>query len=180
MPILTSFAEVALLLATAAGIGHVTENALGLVTMLGLVTIAASTYMITYSHQLYGRSEPLLGIFERKNTTREPIEAGAHAPSGYRIIIFGLGRFGTAIGLRLHERGIRMLGVDFNPQAVRRCSARASIWCWSRYRVRPTGRWNSCPAPSPRTGETSPKSRPRAGQRGDPLTITRTAKGRLL
>ncbi len=101
-------------------IGHVTEDSLGLVTMVGLVTIAASTYMITYSHLLYALFEPLLGVFERKNTPREPSEAGAHAASGYRIILFGLGRFGTAIGLRLHKRGIRVLGVDFNPQAVRR------------------------------------------------------------
>ncbi|MDR7125711.1 cation:proton antiporter [Pseudotabrizicola sp. 4114] len=101
-------------------IGHVTEDALGLVTMVGLVTIAASTYMITYSHQLYALFEPLLGVFERKNTAREPSEAGTHAASRYGIIIFGLGRFGTAIGLRLHKRGIRVLGVDFNPQAVRR------------------------------------------------------------
>ena len=35
-------------------------------------------------------------------------------------MIFGLGRFGTAIGLRLHRRGIRVLGVDFNPMAIRR------------------------------------------------------------
>lgn len=101
-------------------LGHVTEDALGLVTMVGLVTIAASTYMITYSHQLYALLEPLLGVFERKNTPKEPSEAGAHAASSYRIIIFGLGRFGTAIGLRLHKRGLRVLGVDFNPQAVRR------------------------------------------------------------
>jgi len=101
-------------------LGHVTEDALGLVTMVGLVTIAASTYMITYSHQLYAVFEPLLGIFERRGTPREPIEAGAHNASSYRVIIFGLGRFGTAIGLRLKKRGIRVLGVDFNPQAVRR------------------------------------------------------------
>jgi hypothetical protein len=36
------------------------EEALGLVTLVGLITIAASTYMITYSHQLYDRLEPLL------------------------------------------------------------------------------------------------------------------------
>ena len=101
-------------------LGHVTEDALGLVTMVGLVTIAASTYMITYSHWLYARFEPLLGVFERKGTPREPSEQGSHAPSGYRVIIFGLGRFGTAIGLRLKNRGIRVLGVDFNPEAVRR------------------------------------------------------------
>jgi Kef-type K+ transport system membrane component KefB len=101
-------------------LGHVQEDALGLVTMVGLVTIAASTYMITYSHRLYALFEPLLWIFERKGTPREPSEAGAHRHDGHRVIIFGLGRFGTAIGLRLQKRGIRVLGVDFNPLAVRR------------------------------------------------------------
>ena len=101
-------------------LGHVQQDALGLVTMVGLVTIAASTYMITYSHQLYAMCEPVLGIFERKGTPREPSEAGAHRNEGYTVIVFGLGRFGTAIGIRLKKRGIRVLGVDFNPQAVRR------------------------------------------------------------
>jgi Kef-type K+ transport system membrane component KefB len=101
-------------------LGHVQEDALGLVTMVGLVTIAASTYMITYSHQLYAVFEPLLGVFERKGTPREPSEAGAHREDGYKVIIFGLGRFGTAIGMRLQKRGIKVLGVDFNPLAVRR------------------------------------------------------------
>jgi Trk K+ transport system NAD-binding subunit len=36
------------------------------------------------------------------------------------VIIFGLGRLGTAIGIRLHKRGIAVLGVDFNPQAIKR------------------------------------------------------------
>lgn len=101
-------------------LGHVAEDALGLVTMVGLVTIAASTYMITYSHQLYAVFEPLLGLFERRGTPREPLDAGAHNTGSYGVIVFGLGRFGTAIGLRLRKRGIRVLGVDFNPQAVRR------------------------------------------------------------
>jgi Kef-type K+ transport system membrane component KefB len=101
-------------------LGHVAEDALGLVTMVGLVTIAASTYMITFSHQLYAVFEPLLGIFERKGTPREPSEAGSHRGRSFRILLFGLGRFGTAIGLRLHRRGIPVLGIDFNPEAVKR------------------------------------------------------------
>lgn len=101
-------------------LGHVQEDALGLVTMVGLVTIAASTYMITYSHQLFALFEPLLGLFERKETPREPSEAEEHSQCGYKVIVFGLGRFGTAIGMRLHKHGIKVLGVDFNPLAVRR------------------------------------------------------------
>ncbi len=101
-------------------LGHVQEDALGLVTMVGLVTIAASTYMITYSHRLYDVFEPVLGVFERKGTPREPLEGRTDDADGAKVIVFGLGRFGTAIGLRLHKRGIRVLGVDFNPLAVRR------------------------------------------------------------
>jgi Trk K+ transport system NAD-binding subunit len=75
--------------------------------------------MITWSHTLYRWLEPFLGVFERKGTPREPDEAPTGA-GGYEVVIFGLGRFGTAIALRLAEADIRVLGVDFNPQAVRR------------------------------------------------------------
>lgn len=107
-------------IAMGVALGHVEKDALGLVTLVGLVTIAASTYMITYSHQLYGLFEPVLGVFERTGTPREPSESGPHARARYAVVVFGLGRFGTAVGMRLKSRGIRALGVDFNPLAVRR------------------------------------------------------------
>ena len=53
-------------------LGHVTAGALGLVTLVGLITIAVSTCMITYSHQLYAWFEPLLTPFERKEVYRDP------------------------------------------------------------------------------------------------------------
>lgn len=106
-------------IAMGVALGHVNSEALGLVTLVGLVTIAASTYMITYSHQLYSVFEPVLGILERKGTPREP--GGSHHDIYHcDVVIFGLGRFGTAIGMRLKNKGIRVLGVDFNPIAVRR------------------------------------------------------------
>src|SRR5690606_25055923 len=101
-------------------LGHVEGDALGLVTMVGLVTIAASTYMITYSHQLYALCEPFLGLSERKGTPSEPTDATHSQKDPYKVVIFGLGRFGTAIGMRLNKRDIKVLGVDFNPVAVRR------------------------------------------------------------
>jgi Kef-type K+ transport system membrane component KefB len=107
-------------IAMGVSLGHVTQDALGLVTMVGLVTIAASTYMITYSHHLYDRVEPLLGIFERRETRREPLEAIPGGRAAYDILIFGLGRFGTAIGMRLKARGLSVMGVDFSPAAVQR------------------------------------------------------------
>lgn len=53
------------------------------------------------------------------------MEAGAEGGSDhpYKVVLFGLGRFGTAIGLRLARHRIGTLGVDFNPMAVRRWHA---------------------------------------------------------
>jgi len=109
-----------LFVAMGVSLGHVEPAALGLVTMVGLVTIAASTYMITYSHQLYALFEPMLGLFERKGTPRESAQLQEPVPAQPTVLIFGLGRLGTAIGIRLKKRGIVVLGVDFNPLAIRR------------------------------------------------------------
>jgi len=99
-------------------IGHLNEEALGLVTLVGLVTIAASTYMITFSHQIYAVFEPVLGIFERRSTETEP-DSSANARQPHDVILFGLGRYGLGIARALQDRGMRILGIDFSPEAVR-------------------------------------------------------------
>lgn len=105
-------------MAMGVAIGHVSDEALGLVTLVGLVTIAASTYMITFSHQLYGVFEPLLGIFERRHAKAEP-DGDAEIARPHDAIVFGLGRYGLGIASALRDNGKRILGVDFSPEAVR-------------------------------------------------------------
>lgn len=103
-------------------IGHVSEAALGLVTLVGLVTIAASTYMITFSHHLYGLVEPMLGVFERRQPGAEP-DDGPEGKRSHNVILFGLGRYGMGIAAALRESGKSVLGVDFSPEAVRHARA---------------------------------------------------------
>ncbi|MCE8005856.1 MAG: sodium:proton exchanger [Aestuariivita sp.] len=105
-------------MAMGVAIGHVSDQALGLVTLVGLITIAASTYMITYSHQIYDRLEPLLGVFERGKPTRDKAET-AVGENQHDVIVFGLGRYGIGIARELSNAGRRVLGVDFSPVAVR-------------------------------------------------------------
>ncbi len=87
-------------------IGHVGNDAMGLVTLVGLVTITLSVYMITWSHHLYGWLEPYLGRFERDHAFREETQGGTTGP-GYDFVIFGLGRYGSKIGQRLWPRATR-------------------------------------------------------------------------
>ena len=101
-------------------LGHVNAEALGLVTLVGLITIAMSVYMITWSHLLYRWLEPVLGLFERDDPQREASVAGQEVDSrGYDVVVFGLGRYGMAITRFLEVQGYRVLGVDFNPEVVR-------------------------------------------------------------
>lgn len=50
-------------------IGHITDEVVGLITLVGLITIGLSTYLILYSHQIYNLLAPALSIFQRKTPT---------------------------------------------------------------------------------------------------------------
>ncbi|QIB67049.1 cation:proton antiporter [Kineobactrum salinum] len=105
-------------------LGHVDAPALGLVTLVGLITIALSVYMITWSHVLYRLLEPVLGLFERSNPAREEnIDEQGLDRARHDVILFGLGRYGRALAHFLAQQDLRILAVDFNPEAVRRWRA---------------------------------------------------------
>jgi Kef-type K+ transport system membrane component KefB len=101
-------------------LGHVGNSALGLTTLVGLITIALSSYMIIYSHRLYAWLSPWLGPFERKHPFRELAVENVHE-NGSRpeVVVFGLGRYGSRLAQTLGQQGIRVLGVDFDPEVVR-------------------------------------------------------------
>jgi len=98
-------------------LGHVMDVSVGLVTLVGLITITMSTYMILYSQTLYGWCEPFIGWAERRNPHREGQTA---LPKGatYDVILFGVGRYGREIARVLHEGDAKVLGVDFDPEAL--------------------------------------------------------------
>lgn len=100
-------------------LGHVGADALGITTMVGLITIALSTYMILYSQPLYKRLAHLLTPFERKVPYAElRFEQQTKQDRPVEVIVFGLGRTGRLVLEHYHELGIHALGVDYNPEAV--------------------------------------------------------------
>lgn len=105
-------------------VGHLNDEIVGLITLVGLITIGTSTYLILYSGPIYERLSPLLDIFERSDTSRED-KAALKEAEEYDLIIFGLGRFGGSIANCLDSHNeIRYLGVDFDPQMVRSWESR--------------------------------------------------------
>jgi Kef-type K+ transport system membrane component KefB len=101
-------------------VGHITEETVGLITLVGLITIALSTYMILYSHQIYQAIAPALDIFQRKNPYRENKEKGEFNKT-YDIILIGIGRFGNRVAEMLDShKDLSYVGIDFDPAIVKR------------------------------------------------------------
>jgi Trk K+ transport system NAD-binding subunit len=101
-------------------VGHIGPAAMSLATTVGLVTIALSTYLIIHSGRLYERLSPWLARFERRSRHREE---GVSAPAQADVIVFGLGRYGSGIVRHLLLRNRRVIGVDFDPEALARWKA---------------------------------------------------------
>jgi Kef-type K+ transport system membrane component KefB len=106
-----------ILAALGVSLGHIGDETLGLITLVGLITIGLSTYMILYSHPLYERISGMLTPFERKIPHREMQDEAGEAQHA-EFIIFGLGRYGHNLARQLRQRGARVLGVDFDPQTI--------------------------------------------------------------
>lgn len=108
-----------ILAALGMSLGQIDEETLGLITLVGLITIGISTYLIMYSHQLYEKVSRLLKIFEKKQPIMEVEDVGIDRRA-FDVIIFGLGMYGNNIAKSLEREGFRVFGVDFDPKALKR------------------------------------------------------------
>ena len=107
-----------ILIALGYSLGQVDEKVLSLVTIIGVVTITASTYLILYSEQIYQRLAHWLQIFERRAKDQlTDTEVQAHP---YDAIVIGAGRLGSEVVAGLRARNAKLLVVDIDPQALQR------------------------------------------------------------
>ncbi len=103
-------------------VGHIDEETLALITLVGIATIGISTYLILYSHQIYDRLAPALRRFERAVPHREVADGGPVDEAD--VVVLGLGRFGSEMLHRLLESDMRIMGIDFDPAVVRQWNNR--------------------------------------------------------
>jgi Kef-type K+ transport system membrane component KefB len=78
-------------------LGHINMEAMSLITLVGVVTICLSTYMIIYSGPFYRRLSKLLGVFERAHPYREKSVDQVTEIPDIDILIIGLGNYGAAL-----------------------------------------------------------------------------------
>ncbi|MBI4130517.1 cation:proton antiporter [Candidatus Roizmanbacteria bacterium] len=109
--------EFSLILATLGfNLGHLSQETLSLITMVGLVTIAGSTYLILYSDTLYRRLEKYLKFLELRTNNHE----SGGARKRYDVMLFGYDRVGEDFVSAFEKLEKPFVVVDFNPESIKR------------------------------------------------------------
>jgi Kef-type K+ transport system membrane component KefB/Trk K+ transport system NAD-binding subunit len=96
--------------------GHITNDILSLVTAIGLITFAGSSYMIMYSNKIYPHLSKFLSIFERKG--KKVDEHKYHEDKKYDIILMGYNRVGFDIMESLKKIKKKFLVIDYDPSVI--------------------------------------------------------------
>jgi Kef-type K+ transport system membrane component KefB len=113
---LAQISEFSLILAALGfGLGHIDSGTVSLITVVGLITIGCSTYLILYWNSIFDRLERWMSVFERTDKLRPDM---TDRESDIDTIVYGLGRFGMHVAEHLSASGHRVLVVDFDPQRV--------------------------------------------------------------
>jgi len=106
-------------------IGHISNEIVGLITLVGVVTIFISTYMILYSNQLYGLLSGPLKFFERRHPYREAAKDTLRETASVDVILVGMGNYGSGLAETCLRRNNAVLGVDFDPDALEKWRKRS-------------------------------------------------------
>lgn len=110
---ISEFSIILVVLATTAGL---VGNAISaIITLVAIITIAASTYLMKYDNWIYAKIEERLRIFERKVVTEKTPQS-----KEYPLILFGYTNGGEPLLDMFKELDEPYLVVDYNPESIQK------------------------------------------------------------
>lgn len=105
-----------ILLGLGAGAGLIEGRVVSLGGMVGILTIAISSYLILYSDPLY-RAFQKLGVLKFFKAKQEPDTEEQHSYEGH-VIVVGMNALGREVVKQLSGRGETVLAIDTDPRKL--------------------------------------------------------------
>jgi Kef-type K+ transport system membrane component KefB/Trk K+ transport system NAD-binding subunit len=102
-----------ILIALGVKTGSLTQEILSFVTIVGLITIAGSTYLIIYSDPIFDKVSKILSIFEKKKVKEKEIRK-----KQYDYILLGYNRIGFSIIKAFSKITKNFIVIDYNPEII--------------------------------------------------------------
>lgn len=105
-----------IVIALGASVGHLSKEVLSLVTVVGFISIAASTYIMKYSNKIYPKVSKHLSKLERRGKKIDDQDTDKDIK--YDIVMFGYNRIGHDILESLKLMKHNFLVIDYNPDTI--------------------------------------------------------------
>lgn len=102
-----------ILVAMGHSLGDISQQILSFVTIIGIITIAGSTYMILYSSQIYNYLRPYLQKFEKINLHSDDL----NSKESFDIALIGAHRLGNSLLPTLNNLGSVKV-IDEDPEII--------------------------------------------------------------
>ncbi|MEI7810349.1 MAG: cation:proton antiporter [bacterium] len=106
-----------ILIALGLSFGQLNREVVSLITLVGIITIPASTYFIIYSDKIYPRLKKFLHVIEFGKGNRIEKE---EEKKEYDLIIFGYDRVGYDFVNTAQKMNHKYLVVDFDPNSIKK------------------------------------------------------------
>lgn len=99
--------------------GHITPEITSLVTLIGLITIAISSYMIIYSERIFEVLSPYLKFFDGNGGKSKESEIDGN----YDVVLFGYNRIGFDFLESLKKFNDNFIVVDYDPEVIEKLNS---------------------------------------------------------
>jgi Kef-type K+ transport system membrane component KefB len=101
-----------ILLILAEKVSGISPDIISLITLVSLITIAISSYIVLYSGKIYP-------FFQKFIYERNTVKSGKVLSENHDVILFGCNRMGTDFLELFGELGKKFLVVDFDPEKIK-------------------------------------------------------------
>lgn len=103
-----------ILVVLAAGSGMVGPEVTSVITLVAIITIAVSTYLMHYDDELFARFDRLnIRMFEKEVTYREK-----RGPAAYQLVLLGYHNGGHEFIRTFQQMNKRFLVIDYDPEVI--------------------------------------------------------------
>lgn len=102
-----------ILIVLAASTGLVGQDVSALITLVALITITVSTYLMQYDNIIYRKLEKHLSLFERATAADKQ-----HAPKKYPLVLIGYQNGGHQYLKTFRSLKKRFVVIDYDPEAI--------------------------------------------------------------
>jgi len=111
---ISQISEFSIILTVLAYSSHlVSEQVTAVITLVALITIASSTYLMQYDNRIYRKIENFLRVFERTETKEHE-----HRATRYPLILFGYKKGGHEFVKTFRSMRKPFIVVDYNPDVI--------------------------------------------------------------